>query len=166
MVGLGKSYIGAAIIKHFQRYEHARPLILCPASLLEMWEHYNEVYQLDARVVSINLLRVNDDDPIANQLLDDERYRDRDFILVDESHNFRNQGTQRYRILQQYLTSLNKKCVLLTATPYNRSIWDIYQQIKLFHLSDATQIPIDPPSLRSFFNKVEDCIVTGVWQRS
>lgn len=156
VVGLGKSYIGAAIIKHFQRYEHARPLILCPASLLEMWEHYNEAYQLDARVVSINLLRVDEDDPIANQLLDDERYRDRNFILVDESHNFRNQGTQRYRILQQYLTSSKRKCVLLTATPYNRSVWDIFQQIKLFHLSDATQIPIDPPALRSFFKSVEN----------
>lgn len=155
VVGLGKSYIGAAIIKHFQRYEHARPLILCPASLKEMWEHYNEAYQLDARVVSINLLRVDEDDPTANLLLDDERFRDRDFILVDESHNFRNQGTQRYRILQQYLTSLNKKCVLLTATPYNRSVWDIYHQIKLFHLSEGTQIPIDPPVLRNFFKSVE-----------
>jgi len=155
VVGLGKSYIGAAIIKHFQRYEHARPLILCPAALEEMWEHYNEAYQLDARVVSINLLRVDEDDPNANFLLDDGRFQDRDFILIDESHNFRNQGTQRYRVLQQYLTSLNKKCVLLTATPYNRSVWDIYHQIKLFHLSEGTQIPIDPPSLRNFFRLVE-----------
>jgi superfamily II DNA or RNA helicase len=157
VVGLGKSYIGSAIIKHFQRYEHARPLIICPASLVDMWEHYNEAYRLDARVLSIGMLRLDLEDPSGNILLDDERYRDRDFILVDESHNFRNQDTQRYRILQNYLNNgyKDKKCVFLTATPYNRSVWDIYHQIKLFHLSEITQIPIDPPSLRNFFHYVE-----------
>lgn len=41
VVGLGKSYIGAAIIKHFERTDHARPLVICPAPLKEMWERYN-----------------------------------------------------------------------------------------------------------------------------
>lgn len=30
VVGLGKSFIGAAIVKHFERTDHARPLVLCP----------------------------------------------------------------------------------------------------------------------------------------
>ena len=55
--GLGKSYIGAAIVKHFERTDHARPLIICPAPLVEMWERYNEVYQLNARVLSMGYLR-------------------------------------------------------------------------------------------------------------
>ena len=53
VVGLGKSYIGAAIVKHFERTDHARPLIICPAPLVEMWERYNEVYELNARVLSM-----------------------------------------------------------------------------------------------------------------
>lgn len=61
VVGLGKSYIGAAIVKHFERTEHARPLIICPATLVEMWERYNEVYQLNARVLSIGYLKEDDD---------------------------------------------------------------------------------------------------------
>ena len=36
VVGLGKSYIGAAIVKHFERTDHARALILCPAALTDM----------------------------------------------------------------------------------------------------------------------------------
>lgn len=36
VVGLGKSYIGAAIVKHFERVERARPLIICPKPLLKM----------------------------------------------------------------------------------------------------------------------------------
>ena len=46
VVGLGKSYISAAIVKHFERTDHVRPVVICPAPLKEMWEQYNEVYQL------------------------------------------------------------------------------------------------------------------------
>jgi hypothetical protein len=99
LVGLGKSYIGAAIVKHFERVERARPLIICPKPLLSMWERYNEIYQLNAHVLSMSMLR-NDEDGI-NRLLSDVKYKDRDFVLVDESHNFRNPDAQRYQILQQ-----------------------------------------------------------------
>ena len=56
VVGLGKSYIGAAIVKHFERTDHARPSDPLPAPLVEMWERYNEVYQLNARVLSTGYL--------------------------------------------------------------------------------------------------------------
>jgi len=86
VVGLGKSYIGAAIVKHFERADHARPLIICPAPLKEMWERYNEVYQLNAQVLSMGYLREDDDDGVT-KLLKDFRCKDRDFVLMDESHN-------------------------------------------------------------------------------
>lgn len=152
VVGLGKSYIGAAIVKHFERVERARPLIICPKPLLKMWERYNEVYQLNAQIVSMSLLRADDDG--GNLLLDDVRYRDRDFVLIDESHNFRNPDAQRYQILQRYLEG-GRRCVLLTATPRARNAWDIYHQIRLFHPGDVTALPIDPPNLRQYFVAVE-----------
>ncbi|HMN15958.1 MAG TPA: hypothetical protein PKD55_26885, partial [Bellilinea sp.] len=88
-------------------------------------------------------------------LMSDVRYRDRDFVLVDESHNFRHANTQRYRVLEAYLAA-GRRCVLLTATPRNKSITDIYNQLKLFHQSDQTLIPIDPPNLRQYFQLVEE----------
>lgn len=154
VVGLGKSYIGAAIVKHFERTEGARPLIICPAPLLEMWEHYNEAYQLNARVLSMGLLRTGDND--ENLLLDEERYRDRDFVLVDESHNFRSANTQRYKVLQDFLQNGDRRCALLTATPRNKSAWDIYTQLRLFHAGDVTLLPVDPPELRQYFKLVEE----------
>ena len=152
VVGLGKSFIGAAILKQFERTERARGLIVCPATLLPMWERYNEHYELNARVVSMGLLRVNDG--ANNVLLDDERFKHRDFVLVDESHNFRNADTQRYRVLQQFLTA-GKRCCFLTATPRNKSCWDIFNQVKLFHQEDRTDLPIDPPDLREYFRLVD-----------
>lgn len=155
VVGLGKSYIGAAVLKHFERHDRTRSLIICPATLVNMWEHYNEAYQLNARVVSMGLLREDKDSPSFNILLDNERYNDRDFVLIDESHNFRKSDTQRYKILQEYLHSGDRRCVLLTATPRNRDLWDIYNQIRLFHLDDRTLLPIDPPNLRKYFKSCE-----------
>lgn len=153
VVGLGKSYIGAAIVKHFERTEHARPLIICPATLVEMWERYNEVYQLNARVLSMGYLREYDEGGM-NVLLNDVRYRDRDFVLIDESHNLRYPDTQRYKMVQAFL-AVGRRCCFLTATPRNKSTWDVYHQIKLFHQDDKTDLPVDPPDLKAYFRLIE-----------
>ena len=161
VVGLGKSYVGAAIVKHFERTENARPLIICPASLVEMWERYNEVYQLNARVLSMGLLREDDSGQgegaqgAASTILEDVKYRDRDFVLIDESHNLRHPDTQRYKVVQTFLAT-GRRCCFLTATPRNKSAWDVYHQIKLFHQSDITDLPIDPPDLRMYFRQIEN----------
>jgi len=153
VVGLGKSYIGAAVVKHFERTDHSRPLIICPAPLVEMWERYNEVYELNARVLSMGYLR-EDDDNAANFLLKDTKFRDRDFVLIDESHNFRYPDTQRYKVVQQFL-STGRRCCFLTATPRNKTAWDVYYQIKLFHQEDKTDLPVDPPDLKQYFKLIE-----------
>ena len=153
VVGLGKSYIGAAIVKHFERTDHARPLIICPAPLVEMWERYNETYELNARVLSMGFLREDEEDGL-NMLLKDAKYRDRDFLLLDESHNFRYPDTQRYKVLQQFL-STGRHCCFLTATPRNKSAWDVYSQLKLFHQDDKTDLPVDPPDLKQYFKLIE-----------
>jgi superfamily II DNA or RNA helicase len=155
VVGLGKSYIGAAIVKQFERRDRARSLIICPAPLVEMWEHYNEAYQLNARVLSVGLLR-EDEQYGPEWMLHDDRYRYRDFVLVDESHNFRHTGNQRYRVLESFLATDDRRCVFLTATPRNKTAWDIYNQLRLFHQQDLTDIPVDPPHLRQYFGLVEE----------
>ena len=153
VVGLGKSYIGAAIVKHFERTDHARPLIVCPAPLKEMWDRYNEVYQLNARVLSMGFLREDEDEGVS-RLLNDVMYKDRDFVLVDESHNLRHPDTQRYKVVQTFL-STGRRCCFLTATPRNKSAWDVYHQIKLFHPDDRTDLPVDPPNLKEYFKLID-----------
>ena len=153
VVGLGKSFIGAAIVKHFERTDHARPLIICPAPLVEMWERYNEVYQLNARVLSMGYLREDEDDGVT-RLLKDVKFKDRDFVLIDESHNLRHPDTQRYKVVQAFL-STGRHCCFLTATPRNKSAWDVFHQIKLFHQDDRTDLPVDPPNLKEYFKLIE-----------
>lgn len=153
VVGLGKSFIGAAIIKQFVRTDRVRPLIICPAALTAMWENYSERYELNARVLSVGMLRF-DKESDTNILLEDPLLQNRDFVLIDESHNFRNPNTQRYILLEEYLAQ-DRKCCLLTATPRNKSALDIYNQLKLFHQEDLTTLPINPPNLRQYFRRVE-----------
>lgn len=153
VVGLGKSFIGTAIVKRFEQMQRVRPLIICPASLMRMWEHYNEVYQLNARVLSMGQLTESEEEG-ERWLLENVLYRDRDFVLIDESHNLRNFGTQRYRVVETFLAS-GKQCCFLTATPRNKTAWDIYNQIKLFHQDEQTNLPVDPPHLKQYFQKVE-----------
>jgi hypothetical protein len=153
VVGLGKSFIGAAVVKHFERTEHARPLIICPAALTEMWDKYNETYQLNARILSMGYLRETGNGAF-DYLLKENKYRDWDFVLIDESHNLRYPETQRYKVVQQFL-STGRRCCFLTATPRNKSAWDIYNQIKLFHQDDKTDLPVDPPDLKKYFQLIE-----------
>ncbi len=150
VVGLGKTYIGTTLLKHYALYRGARPLVVCPASLVEMWEWFMERYQIDAPVISMGLLSQKGNERL---LVDNWRYRDRDLVLVDESQNFRHRDTQRYAALQ--LFTQTRPAILLTATPRATSAWDIYHQIKLWHPQDTTSIPINPPNLPEFFNKVE-----------
>ena len=156
VVGLGKSFVGAAVIRQFKRTEGVRPIIVCPAALVEMWERYNAVFDLGAVVFSMGKLTEDQEaeGTAANPLLSDEMYADRDFVLIDESHNFRNTDTQRYRVMEQYLRA-GKKCCFLTATPRAKSAWDVHNQMRLFLKDDIVDLPIDPPSLKEYFNYIE-----------
>jgi len=154
VVGVGKSYIGAAALKHFERTRGARGLIICPKALEGMWEGYNERYQLNARVLSMGMLK-EAEEAGRNLLLEDVRFRDRNFILVDESHNFRHHNTQRYKVLQAFLCAGARRSLFLTATPRNKTAWDIYHQMKLFHPDDKTDLPIDPQDLKKYFQLID-----------
>ena len=150
VVGLGKTFIGTTMLKHYALYRGARPLIVCPASLVEMWQWFVERYQIDAPVISMGLLSQPGNERL---LVDNWRFRDRDLVLVDESQNFRHSDTRRYGALQIFTQT--RPTILLTATPRATSAWDIYHQIKLWHPQDTTDIPINPPNLPDFFNRVE-----------
>ncbi len=76
-------------------------------------------------------------------------------MLIDESHNFRHHSSQRYEVMADFLSRGLKKVCLLTATPRNRGAGDVYNQIKLFHQDDITQLPIDPPNLKEYFKLIE-----------
>lgn len=153
VVGLGKSYIALAILSYYRSIKREATLIVCPASLVPMWEGYRDEFNLSYRVLSSSELLYGTNDETYT-LNDDYRFEGYGLVIIDEAHNFRNKEAQKYRILQPYL--LNRKVVLLTATPQNNSVWDVYHQIKLFHQDDRTTLNITPNNLKSYIRRNED----------
>lgn len=176
VVGLGKTYIGLGLLKYFWDNEHKFPVVLCPAGLQPMWQSLMLKHEIPGRAVSLGMLSRDElPEELASQALA------ADVVLIDESHNFRNTGTKRYRLLtEHFLADPNdpnghrktRKLILLTATPYNRHLPDIYHQLKLFlpenappggpqgrlrRLADFFPKPIEPPPDDATLEEKERC---------
>ena len=148
VVGMGKTYIGVALLKHLQEVQGLKPMVIAPPAIQQYWDDLLNEYGVHAHVLSMGMLSQGDIDLHTNP-----RYRDANVILIDESHNFRYPNTLRYKNLHPFL--YGKKIILVTATPRNNTHWDIFYQIKLFHPEDPTLLPIDPPNLRQFFKAID-----------
>ena len=107
-------------------------LIICPKNIVDMWEGYVHKYQLHAKVISQSM--------VQSQLPNLRRYR---LVIIDESHNLRNDEGRRYRSIKSYLEENESKVILLSATPYNKSYVDLSNQLRLF-LSDDKDLGISP----------------------
>jgi len=151
VVGLGKTYVGTALLKFLQLQEW-RPLIICPPTLEPMWEKFCVDYEVDAKILSIGKLRQQNFD-----LFRDYRYKDRDLVLIDESHHFRNNNSRQYENLHQFMQARDAKAILLTATPFSNTATDIKNQIMLFHQTSKTFIPpANETDLDKYFIQVKN----------
>lgn len=121
VVGLGKTLMATALARIFEDDFGLETLILCPKNLVPMWEDYREHYRLRGRVLSLSRA--------IKELPKLRRYR---LVLLDESHNLRNREGKRYRVIQEYIRENDSKCILLSATPYNKTYLDLANQLRLF----------------------------------
>lgn len=151
VVGLGKTYVGTALLKYLQLQEY-RPLIICPPTLEPMWETFCADYEVDAKILSRGKLSQEN-----FELFQDYRYKDRDLVLIDESHHFRNDNSRQYENLHQFMQARDAKAILLTATPFANKASDIKNQIMLFHQSPKTFIPpANETDLDKYFVQVKN----------
>jgi hypothetical protein len=76
-----------------------------------------------------------------------------DLVVVDEAHAFRNPATRRHRSLAWLCRSA--RVVLLTATPINNSLMDLYFLFRLF-IGDGALDDLGVPDLRAAFRAAVD----------
>lgn len=143
VVGLGKTLMATALAKIFQDDHFTETLIICPKNLVKMWEDYVSEYRLIAKVLSVTR--------VTRELPDLRRYR---VVLIDESHNLRNREGRRYRAIQEYLTENESRCILLSATPYNKSYEDLSNQLRLF-IPEDRDIGVRPERLLQEIGETE-----------
>lgn len=140
-VGLGKTFEALAVMKYYQLRNH-RILVLAPKKLRENWT----VYQLNDKRNILATDRLNYD--VLNHT-DLSRVRGKsgdidleminwgnyDLVVIDESHNFRNnpikKGMTRYKRLMEDVIKANirTKVLMLSATPVNNRMNDLKNQV-------------------------------------
>lgn len=127
VVGLGKTLVGTAIAHVCEEEYGTSTLIICPKNLESMWQGYVDRYGLRGKVVPIS--QVEKELPNVPA-----RFR---LVLIDESHNLRNKEGKRYQAIKEYMEQSGSRCIMLTATPYNKGYLDLSSQLQLFLNPDA-----------------------------
>jgi len=144
-VGLGKTWSALAVIKFFQ-LQGREVLLLCPKKLEHNWRRY--LKHQDSRFEKDQFdffLRFHSDmfeDRVEKYIDRADKYFTNDkpkLIVIDESHNLRNDKSNRYKFLLEQILKENEdvKVLLLSATPINNSLNDIRNQFKLMVQGDV-----------------------------
>lgn len=141
-VGLGKTWTALSVIKYFE-YEGYQTIVICPKKLQHNWEQffenehklYSDRYEYKIRFHS-DLMNDRWDRYTGSQkyTIDDMTNDKPKLIIIDESHNLRNDKSGRYIWLTDNILKNCKgevKVLLLSATPINNSFIDIRNQFKL-----------------------------------
>lgn len=141
-VGLGKTWTALAVMKYFQN-RGREILLLCPKKLHYNWLKYkknqNSRFEKDELEYHI---RFHTD--LDEKLMQKPEYvhdrKDYNFtnkkpklIVIDESHNLRNDKSKRFEYLLEEIIKKNEdvKVLLLSATPINTDFKDVRNQLKL-----------------------------------
>jgi superfamily II DNA or RNA helicase len=135
-VGLGKTWIGKKLLEDYAYHLRQKALVVCPAALRPIWERALQEATIQAKVIS--------QEELGREGFDLEAWSDADVVLVDESHNFRSKDARRYQALDSLLDGnggrgkegRRKKIILMTATPINNDLFDLYNQLNLITRGD------------------------------
>lgn len=138
-VGLGKTWSALAVMKFFQ-LQGREVILLCPKKLDNNWRRYLkyqdsrfEKDQFDFFIrfhTDMHEDRVDKYTDRADKLFTNDKPK---LFVIDESHNLRNDKSNRYKFLLEQILKRNEdvKVLLLSATPINNSLNDIRNQFKL-----------------------------------
>ena len=162
VVGLGKTVVGALIIKHFLQFpdddgRERKVLIITPPAIQSAWKDTIAVFDKNASdkmetyidyITTGSIGKLNDGMSVEEDTDDDNndtgdfeeelKHENYGLILIDESHKFRNSGTVMYAALDNLIaqigadTGVYPYIGLLSATPQNNRPDDLKNQIYLF----------------------------------
>ena len=159
-VGSGKTYIGLMILERALR-ENKRVLLITPKSVAEsVWNS-----QIDRLLRSKYDLFLEETYHIKFHTdlgrkggIEEKQleyfHEHKDVIIIDEAHHFRNPSSNRGKLLMEL--AKDKELYLLTATPINNSLDDIYHLINYFAQNDRGHFTdIGVHNFRAYFREIE-----------
>lgn len=143
-VGLGKTFTALAVIKYYE-LRNRSVLVLCPKKLADNWRNYNtnlttNIFAKDR--FNYDVLCHTDLSRTSGESfgipLNRVNWGNYDLVVIDESHNFRNNDVYKDRETR-YQKLMNKviragvktKVLMLSATPVNNRFTDLRNQLAL-----------------------------------
>ncbi|MDD5021834.1 MAG: helicase-related protein [Endomicrobiaceae bacterium] len=146
VVGLGKTYITAMYAQTLK----GKKLVIAPPPIMDNWKiAFRDFSVIKYDIESIGMLK-----KIVDRI-EQNGNNDYDYIFVDEAHRFRNPKTEQYELLKRI--SINKKVILITATPLNNTFYDFKALIGLFQNLRNSDIP-GLKNLEHFFSSRKEIL--------
>lgn len=143
-VGLGKTFTALAVVKYYE-LRNKDVLVLCPKKLADNWQNYNA--NLTTNIFSDDRFRYNvlshtdlsrTSGESFGMRLDRVNWGNYDLVVIDESHNFRNNDvykdreTRYQRLMERVVKAgVKTKVLMLSATPVNNRFTDLRNQLAL-----------------------------------
>ena len=170
-VGLGKTFEALAIIKYYEQRNH-RVLVLCPKKLRNNWVKYTKNLTTNPLIedrfrydVLCHTDLSRESGKSGDIELSEIYWENYDLLVIDESHNFRNNNPGRKGKQSRYEKLLNEvikkgrktKVLLLSATPVNNSLEDLRNQLYFItaDTDNAFQYTLNIPSLKSLISRTK-----------
>lgn len=152
-VGLGKTYLALKLLDDYAYHRHQTALVVCPAQLKDtLWEPLLREKGIPNKIVTM--------EKISQSNFNIEECKDFKVIVIDEAHNFRNDKTNRWENIYKLLKfdgTAEKKIILLTATPINNTVFDLYNQIRLLTYDQEDFFEsAGIPKLREYFYRAAE----------
>ena len=152
-VGLGKTFTALAVIKYYE-LRNRSVLVLCPKKIADNWLNYNS--NLTTNILAGD--RFNYDVLCHTDLsrtfgesfgipLNRVNWGNYDLVVIDESHNFRNniavkdRETRYQKLMNQIVKAgVKTKVLMLSATPVNNRFTDLRNQLALAYEGDSENL--------------------------
>lgn len=152
-VGLGKTFTALGVIKYYE-LRNKNVLVLCPKKLLENWNTYTKNYSNNILVkdrFNYDVLYHTDlsrDNGYSNgNNLERINWSNYDLLVIDESHNFRNNDpvkdreTRYQRLMRKVIkTGVKTDVLMLSATPVNNKFNDLKNQLALAYEGNPSNL--------------------------
>ena len=159
-VGLGKTFTALAVIKYFE-FKNERVLVLCPKKLRLNWTLYRNNSNLNPFVEDRFRYDVLSHTDLSRERGDVDgidlatmNWGNYDLLVIDESHNFRNNNRARQtpgdkpkqtryeKLVEEIINKgIRTKVLLISATPVNNELSDLRNQISFIAGGDVSREP-------------------------
>jgi len=152
-VGLGKTFTALAVIKYYE-LRNKSVLVLCPKKIADNWQNYNQnlVTNIFAKdrfnytVLCHTDLQRNRGYSLGIPL-DRINWGNFDLVVIDESHNFRNneafkdRETRYQKLMNKVIKAgVKTKVLMLSATPVNDRFNDLRNQLALAYEGESDKL--------------------------